>query len=136
MRQKRRAPQFYVRQVMNTVPDLLAHVLKSFSALGKLRHRKMFGGVYIYCDDLFFATIHDATLYFKANANTAPDFIERGLPVFTYPKQGGIATLQYYQAPREVFTDEKAMQFWASKALLAAKQDAATKKPSGKSVVC
>jgi DNA transformation protein and related proteins len=106
---------------------LLGTVLDLLSAMGTLRQRKMFGSVYIYCDDLFIATIHDETLYFKANATTAPDFVERGLPIFSYPKQGGIATLQYYQAPPEVLTGPAAMKLWADKALLAAKQDAAAK---------
>ena len=87
----------------------------------------MFGGVYIYCDDFFIATVHDNTLYFKANANTAPAFVERSLKMFSYPKQGGIATLQYYEAPPEVFDGRDSMKPWAEKALLAAKQDAASK---------
>jgi DNA transformation protein and related proteins len=104
---------------------LLLHMtLDLMSGLGVLRQRKMFGGIYIYCDDLFIATIHDDKLYFKANAVTAPDFVERGLPIFSYPRQGGIATLQYYQAPPEVFCGRPAMKLWAAKALLAARQDA------------
>ena len=87
----------------------------------------MFGSVYIYCDDLFIATVHDAKVYFKANAETAPDFVSRGLSQFSYPKQGGVASLQYYQAPEEVFSDAEAMRFWGSKALLAAMQDASAK---------
>ena len=119
---------------MNTVHDPLAQALIGFAPLGEIRQRKMFGGVYIYCDDLFIATVHGARLYFKANATTAPDFVARGLSIFSYPKQGGVATLQYYRAPEEVFSDSEVMRFWARKALLAAKQDAATKKkPSGKS---
>jgi DNA transformation protein and related proteins len=97
------------------------------SGMGVLRQRKMFGGVYVYCDDLFVATIHDKTLYFKANASTAADFVARGLPMFSYPKDGGIATLQYYQAPPEVFTGKAAMRRWAAKALLAAQQDSVSK---------
>lgn len=107
--------------------DLLSTVLHLMSGLGTLRQRKMFGGVYIYCDDLFIATIHDDTLYFKANASTADDFVARELPIFSYPKEGGIATLQYYQAPPEVFKGRAEMKPWAEKALLAAKQDAASK---------
>lgn len=119
---------------MNTVRDPLAQALAACAPLGEIRQRKMFGGVYIYCNGLFIATVHDAKLYFKANAATAPDFIARGLPTFSYPKQGGVATLQYYRAPEEVFSDEGAMRLWARKALLAARQDAAMKKtPSRKS---
>ncbi len=106
-------------------PDtpLLGTVLDLLSGMGVLRQRKMFGGIYIYCDDLFIATIHDEKLYFKANAATAADFTARGLSIFSYPRQGAIATLQYYQAPPEVFTGRAAMKLWADKALLAAKQD-------------
>ena len=56
----------------------------------------MFGGVYIYLDDLFIATVHDATLYFKANAQTAPDLAARGLSQFNCSKQEGVASLQYH----------------------------------------
>jgi DNA transformation protein and related proteins len=107
--------------------SLLSATLDLMSGIGELRHRKMFGGVYIYCDDLFIATIHDEILFFKANAFTAPDFVKLGLPPFSYPKDGGTATLQYYQAPPEVFAGKPSMKLWADKALLAAKQDAARK---------
>jgi DNA transformation protein and related proteins len=112
---------------MSADSPLLSTVLDLMSGMGVLRQRKMFGGVYVYCDDLFIATIHDETLYFKANAATAAEFVARGLPVFSYPKNGGIATLQYYQAPPEVFTGKTAMRHWAAKALLAAHQDSASK---------
>lgn len=110
-------------------PDLVKTVLDLLSGIGPLRQRKMFGGIYIYCDDLFVATVHGGTLYFKANRNTAQEFIDRGLRPFSYPKQGEIATLQYYQAPTEVFSSGAAMKLWASKALVAARQDASLKKP-------
>jgi DNA transformation protein and related proteins len=112
---------------MSADSPLLSTVLDLLSGMGVLRQRKMFGGVYIYCDDLFIATIHDNTLYFKANASTAAEFVARGLPMFSYPKDGGIATLQYYQAPPEVFTGKAAMRHWAAKALLAAQQDSVSK---------
>ena len=112
---------------MMSAADLLSTVLDLLSGMGVLRHRRMFGGIYIYCDDLFIATIHDGRLYFKANANTSSEFIARKLPIFSYPKEGGIATLQHYQAPPEVFESRQAMQLWANKALLAAQQDANSK---------
>jgi DNA transformation protein and related proteins len=117
-------------------PDtpLLDTVLDLMSGMGVLRQRKIFGGVYIYCDDLFIATIHDETLYFKANAATKAPFVARGLAMFSYPKDGAIATLAYYQAPPEVFNGKTAMQHWAAKALLTAQQDLASK--SRKSGAC
>lgn len=112
---------------MTADETLPGRVLDLLSGMGVLRQRKMFGGIYIYCDDLFIATIHDDVLYFKANSSTAADFITRGLQIFSYPKEGEIVTLQYYQAPPEVFTSHATMKLWATKALLAAKQDAILK---------
>jgi DNA transformation protein and related proteins len=112
---------------MSTTSDLLKNVLELLSGIGELRQRKMFGGIYIYCDDLFIATVHDETLYFKANESTASEFIKLGLRPFTYPKAGGVATLQYYEAPDEVLSSHSAMKYWANKALIAARQDAAKK---------
>jgi DNA transformation protein and related proteins len=106
---------------------LLSNVLKLLVGMGSIRQRNMFGGVYIYCDDLFIATVHDDVLYFKANAATAPDFVARGLQIFSYPREGAVATLQYYQAPPEVFSGAATMRLWAEKALQAARQDAAAK---------
>jgi DNA transformation protein and related proteins len=103
-------------------PALLSDVLKLLAGMGNIRQRKMFGGVYIYCDDLFIATVHDNVLYFKANAATASDFVARGLQIFSYPREGGVATLQYYQAPPEVFNEAATMRLWAEKALQAARQ--------------
>lgn len=102
---------------------LLSSVLDLLSGMGELRQRRMFGGIYIYCDNLFIATVHDNRLYFKANANTASDFIELGLRPFTYLKGGKIATLQYYEAPPEVFESRTAMKKWAQKAMGAARED-------------
>src|SRR5882757_137674 len=113
---------------MTAAPDLVKTVLDLLSGIGHLRQRKMFGGIYIYCDDLFIATVHGGTLYFKANKNTAQEFIDRGLHPFSYLKQGEVATLQYYQAPTEVFSSSAVMRRWASRALVAAKQDASLKK--------
>ena len=92
---------------MKTIHDPLPQALADFAALGKIRQRKMFGGVYIYCDDLFIATVHDATLYFKANAHTAPDFVARGLSQFSYPKQGALPRFSTTKRPRRCFRTPK-----------------------------
>jgi DNA transformation protein len=116
---------------MSEPPQLLRTILDLLSGIGELRQRKMFGGTYIYCDDLFIATVYDDTLYFKANANTAHEFITAGLRQFSYPKEGGVATLQYYEAPPEVFSSRSEMKRWTAKALVAARQDASKKAGKG-----
>jgi DNA transformation protein and related proteins len=111
--------------------DILGSTLDLLRGIGELRTRRMFGGTYIYCDDLFIATVHDETLYFKANATTADEFVKRGLRQFSYPKDGGIATLQYYEAPKEAFSGRVPMKRWAMLALKAAKLDASKKSARG-----
>ena len=113
---------------MTAAIDLLPTVLKLLSGIGELRTRKMFGGTYIYSDGLFIATLREDTLYFKANIGTAQEFIKRGRRPFSYLKQGSVATLQYYEAPAEVFGSSAAMKRWARLAQTAARQDAASKK--------
>lgn len=115
---------------MTANPALLNSVLELLEGMGHLRHRKMFGGTYIYCDDVFIATLHDDKLYFKANKETARAFTDRGLAAFSYLKQGVPATLQYYEAPPEALLSRAGMKEWADRALRAAKQDA--KKKPGK----
>nr|AGY30878.1 hypothetical protein [uncultured bacterium] len=114
---------------MPSAPALLETAMQLLSGIGELRTRKMFGGTYIYCNDLFIATVHDNTLYLKANDNTAREFTARQLKAFSYPSSSGMITLQYYQAPPEALESRAGMKHWASKALLAAQQDAAKKRP-------
>ena len=97
--------------------------MASLDGLGALRSRRMFGGQYIYCDGLFFATVHDGKLYFKANAHTAAEFIAANRPVFSYASKSGLVKMKYYEAPPEVFDSREAMLRWARIALLAARQD-------------
>ncbi len=73
---------------MAATPDLLTTVLGLLSGLGELRQRKMFGGTYIYCDDLFIATVHDGALYFKVNANTAPESSNADRALSRTPSKG------------------------------------------------
>ncbi len=113
--------------VMAAPIDPLLPALELLRDFGRLRTRRMFGGTYIYCNDLFIATVHDGKLFFKANAGTAGEFIRRGLRQFSYPRNGEIATLQYYEAPAEVFEGRAKMKPWAELALKAATQDAAKK---------
>ena len=43
-------------------------------AIKPITSRKMFGGVGIYCDGIFFAVIDDDKLYFKSNETNAADY--------------------------------------------------------------
>jgi DNA transformation protein and related proteins len=56
----------------------LQYVLEQLERAGKVASRRMFGGVGLYCDGLFFGLIDDDTLYFKVDNTTRADYEARG----------------------------------------------------------
>lgn len=100
--------------------DFVEFVAEQMAFVGGLRMRAMFGGYGIYQDDCMFALIADDRLYFKADAATRGDFEAEGLSPFTYVVRGKALTMQYFEAPPEVFEAQEAMRAWVQKALGAA----------------
>lgn len=107
-------------------------VAEQMAFVGGLRIRAMFGGYGIYQGDCMFALIADDRLYFKADATTRVEFEAKGLSPFTYVARGKSMTVQYFEAPPEVFEEQEAMRSWVQKAFEAAvkaRQARAPKKP-------
>jgi DNA transformation protein len=96
--------------------DFVEFVAEQMGFVGEVRVRAMFGGYGIYRDDCMFALISDDRLYFKADATTRAEFEARGSSPFTYVSRGRPTTLQYFEAPPEVFEDRDAMRTWVHKA--------------------
>ena len=67
-----------------------------------------------------FALIADDRLYFKADATTRAEFEAKGLSPFSYVVRGKPMTMQYFEAPPEVFEEQEAMRNWVRKAYGAA----------------
>lgn len=86
----------------------------------------MFGGYGLYKDDLIFAIVINDVLYLKADAAIKREFSSLGLRPFSYMTQGRQVTIQYFEAPPDVFEQPEVMQEWTQKALGAALR---TKKP-------
>lgn len=76
----------------------------------------MFGGYGVYRDDCIFAIIVDDRLYFKADSITRCEFEAKGLSPFTYVARGKSVTMQYFEAPPEVFDEPETMRSWVQKA--------------------
>lgn len=94
----------------------------------RIRARPMFGGVGIYCGELFFALIADDTVYFKVDASTIPDFQARGMgPFRPFGDEGG--SMKYYQLPEDLLEDPEALRPWAEKAVAVARHNKA-RRPS------
>ncbi|MEO5572929.1 MAG: TfoX/Sxy family protein, partial [Gammaproteobacteria bacterium] len=104
-------------------------VLDQLAPMGGVRARAMFGGYGIYQRDTIFGIIVDEQLYFKTDSLTCATFAAQGLGPFTYTSRGKTMTMQYYEAPPEVFEEPEAMLSWARQAI-----GVALRAKSGKSV--
>lgn len=104
--------------------EFVAFVLEQMSLLGAVRARRMFGGYGLYYGDRFFALIADERLYLKADAQSCGDFAALKLSPFVYQKNGKSYSMNYFEAPPEVFDDRDTMRLWAEKAIAAASRAA------------
>lgn len=117
---------------MSARSEFVEFVIERMAPIGKPRVRAMFGGYGIYLDDNIFAIIADDRLYFKVDTSTRREFEAKGLQPFTYTAGGKSATMQYFEAPADVFDEPDAMRSWGQKALgaaIRAKQTKGSKTP-------
>jgi DNA transformation protein and related proteins len=101
--------------------EQLTRVLRS------VRSRKMFGGVGIYSEELFFALIDGETLYLKVDDSNRGDFEARGLGPFRPMGENG-EVMQYYEVPGDMLEDIDRLRDWAEKAVSVARQAKRKKK--------
>jgi DNA transformation protein len=83
--------------------------------------RRMFGGVGIYADTLFFALVDDDVLYLKVDELTRAEFERHGMTPFRPAGDGG-EVMNYYAVPGDLLEDVEALQAWVDRALAAARR--------------
>jgi DNA transformation protein len=86
-----------------------------------LRARRMFGGVGIYSNDLFFALIDDDALYLKTDATTRFEFEALGMGPFRPAGDHG-EVMGYHQLPEEILENPDALPHWVDAAISVARQ--------------
>ena len=95
----------------------LQYVLEQLGRLRGVTQRRMFGGVGLYCDDVFFAVIDDDTLYFKVDDTTRPDYESRGMKPFRPYKNKPEVSMTYYTVPVDVLDDAEELVLWARRSV-------------------
>ena len=105
----------------------VCHVVDLLQVIGPVSARPMFGGYGIFLDSLMFALVADDVLYFKVDKHLLPQYTDKGLPAFSYRRQGKLCRLSYYQPPDEVFDDVDLMRRYGSQSFEAALRVAAGK---------
>ena len=102
---------------MAVSPEFQGYVLEQLAGLGKVSARRMFGGVGLYHDSLFFALIDDDTLYLKVDDSTRGDYVSRGMKAFCpYPDKPDYAMGGYYAVPADVLEEGEELARWARRA--------------------
>ena len=130
---------------MAVQPQYLAYVLEQLAGLSAVRPNRMFGGIGLYSDGLFFGLIDDDTLYFKTSDANIEAYRSRNMPKFMpFPDRTG-AVMGYHQVPADIIEDAESLVEWARRSVAVAltaqaakaakprKKKAATKRAAGKS---
>ena len=105
------------------------YVLGQLAALATLRARPMFGGIGLYCDELFFALIADDTLYLLVDDRNRGDFSARGMAAFRPYVDRPQLSVSYYAVPAEVLEDVAELTLWAQRSLAVARTRPPATKP-------
>jgi DNA transformation protein len=100
--------------------DYLKFVLEQLRILGDVTPRRMFGGVGLYRDGLFFGLIDDDALYFKVDDRNRPDYVARGRGPFRPFPDKPEYEMGYFDVPGDVLDAPELLAAWADKALAAA----------------
>ena len=96
-------------------------VVDQLADLGEVTPKRMFGGVGLYCDGLFFAIIARDELYLKTDDTTRGDYEAVGAPAFKpYPDRPG--TMRYHRVPVDVLESVPELLRWARTAVTVARR--------------
>ena len=102
-------------------------VLDQLSELPGVSSRAMFGGHGLYLNGEFFGLVSGDSVYFKTDAESLPDYVERGSKPFQPSEKQTLTS--YYEVPLDVLEDNEMMVEWAKRAAKAkAAKDGAKKK--------
>jgi DNA transformation protein len=101
-------------EILEILKDALGHA-------GSVSGRRMFGGVGVYFDGIFFAIIDDGAISLKTSEETRPSFEAERSRVFSYMTKNGSAELHsYWQLPEHLLDDAEELREWATASVAAA----------------
>jgi DNA transformation protein len=118
---------------MSVSQEYLEYVLEQLAGVGRVTSRCMFGGVGLYCDDVFFALISGDALYLKVDDSNRADYVARGARQFMpFPdrpeRDKPHSGMSYYELPADALEDADECVAWARRSVAVAL--AAPKRPS------
>ena len=105
--------------VLSVSQEYQDYVIDQLSAVGSIQSKRMFGGVGLYADGIFFALIANDILYQKVDDTNRRDYESAGMDAFRpYPDK--TRSMQYFEVPVEVLEDQQELNAWARKSIAVA----------------
>jgi DNA transformation protein len=109
------------------------YVLEQLAELGAVNARRMFGGVGLYCGEVFFGVINDNLLYLRVDETSRPLFEAAGMTALRPVRAKPEVVAAYYQAPDHVLEDAETLVEWVRRSVaVAAGQSRPASRPAGK----
>ena len=107
--------------------EYLDYVVDQLGCIGEVSAKRMFGGVGLYHDGLFFGLIASDALYFKVDDENQPAYERAGARAFQ-PYGEESYSMGYYEVPVDVLEDLDQLRVWARGAVAAAARKASSRK--------
>ena len=112
--------------------EYLDYVVDQLGCIGEVAAKRMFGGVGLYHDGLFFGLIAGDLLYFKVDDENRPQYEAAGARPFQ-PYGDESYSMSYYEVTVDVLEDVDQLRTWARGAVAAAARKASSRKRKKKS---
>lgn len=94
-----------------------AYITEQLAGLGRLRAKRMFGGIGFYSDELFFGLLVASGLYLKVDDTNRGDYVARGMGPFRPYADRPELSMSYFEVPADVIEDAETLVEWARKSL-------------------
>ena len=108
----------------------VAELCARLARLGELTARRMFGGIGLYADGVFFALLDEQVLYFKVDDESVGAYRARGAEPFRpFTDRPEEAMHAYYEVPEGVLERDGELLEWARASVAASRRRDARKKP-------
>lgn len=120
-----------IERLMAVSEQYLDYVVDQLVCIGQVTAKKMFGGVGLYHDEIFFGLIAGDVLFFKADDVNRPAYEAAGAEPFK-PYGGESYSMSYYEVPADVLEDTDKLREWSKAAVSAAERKAGSKKRARK----
>ena len=109
--------------------EFAEYCAEQLGAAGRVRQKRMFGGVGFYLDDVFCALIGSSgRLFLKTDDSNRADFEALGCEPFK-PFEDRDVVMSYYEVPEQVLDDPDELRDWACKARAVALAGQSPKRP-------